>query len=390
MSRKTKSNYGWITWLVILLAVLGAGFFVWKYSGFWIMGWNTPGSDGQVNIRLSKYYASCREVVMGHLNSTFDNATCLIGLSVDGRAWNTSKPFDFDGKEISKQVPTNVGGTFKLRVGCNDNNAKGALEKRVVHMSNVVTLIVNCGGDDDDDDDDEADDEDDDEGTDSDTPPPGSILCGAMPAYAPGDCTEGWCPNDEVCGMIEFHPEAPHLNRCGCVGNCYDTDGGYDPYKKGTCTDTDSTETEVCPLGNGGAYVTEIWCVTAGCWGASVECGSGYKCWNAACVSETLDSDGDGVTDLIEMQSGFDPNDERIHPFMNCLDLDGSGPGLVQYQLDSDCWDASGKKSDYCGGTDVLHEYICLDNQCQDTVASCTQFFGQDWGCSLDKCYGVS
>lgn len=96
---------------------------------------------------------------------------------------------------------------------------------------------------------------------------------------------------------------------------CSDTDGGDDVWNYGECTDSDGTTADICPLGNFEDFVSEAYCSGGVCAGASYSCNAlGASCYNGECIPWNQDSDGDGWSDLDELEQGSDPNDAGSTP----------------------------------------------------------------------------
>lgn len=106
-------------------------------------------------------------------------------------------------------------------------------------------------------------------------------------------------------------------NRPPVVPTCTDTDGGQVFTIKGTTTDNTGSDTDICPLGDFTAPLTEIWCSELNIrMGASIDCAAEFAglCYDGRCIPLNQDTDGDGFEDIHELEQGTDPNDPTDFP----------------------------------------------------------------------------
>lgn len=106
-------------------------------------------------------------------------------------------------------------------------------------------------------------------------------------------------------------------------GICIDTDGGVDYFVKGTCTDSDSSDTDQCPAGDLSDPVEDSFCSEGVCLGIGQLCSTfNAFCYQGECVLNTDDSDGDGFSNGDELDAGSDPFDETDIPQQPPQDCD--------------------------------------------------------------------
>ncbi len=106
-----------------------------------------------------------------------------------------------------------------------------------------------------------------------------------------GNLTELYCiPTDNLGNM---HSSIVYKCSNGCLNGacvnvtsnttCTDTDGGDNPYVKGTCTDLNGAHVDSCQ--NLITAYNDFRCEFYGCQGFGNACPSGYMCQNGACIS---------------------------------------------------------------------------------------------------------
>lgn len=119
-------------------------------------------------------------------------------------------------------------------------------------------------------------------------------------------CREGY---PECCQWNQT--ENKHFDCIDMRTGAIDTDGGEDFTRKGTCTGT-STHVDYC-----NANILQEWVLCSdGCCLISENCGSTNSgCYDGRCISNSLDSDGDGYSDIIEMR------DIGTSPYVNNVQL---------------------------------------------------------------------
>jgi len=159
------------------------------------------------------------------------------------------------------------------------------------------------------------------------------------------------------------------------VESC-DTDGGYDVWTKGVCSDLeDPNQEDYCLDGNFNPTLVEFLCgEEGGCSSEPYDCNEDDAfCFEGICRLYTYDGDGDGCPDGDEFEWATDYEDENDAP---CLDSDGGHDVWTKGTLT----DADGESVDNCPGgpfTATLEE-----NWCDDCFA-----WGESYNCEFDDAF---
>jgi hypothetical protein len=258
--KKKKKNYNWL-WFLVIIVILLALIFVVAFKLDWITqqfipgGSGTPGdftnltSDPDCTLSLDKYEICTGDSVIG-TTIDGDNANCFLGVNYNSRGWQILGYYTLnnEGRYSSSRV-LNTSGNYLLAVVC--------YKDKIPCRTNDVTLIVRDCGDD---------------GSDT---TPCYISCRGI-GY-----TSGWGPVDSPGRCITGESyEYFEDYACCCSGDagddedytCYDTDAGYDIYKKGTCTSYGYSNTDYCYDNGVSTQLIEYQCINNYCTPSVVSC----------------------------------------------------------------------------------------------------------------------
>lgn len=168
-------------------------------------------------------------------------------------------------------------------------------------------------------------------------------ICGELT-----DC--GSCPPNQICINGE----------CDYEWNCNDTDGGYQPYEFGICTDDIGSYSDYCMPNNQAVF--EYWCnasTHSDCAHEIISCPSSYVCSAGACVQNQSNQ-------------------------TYCYDSDGGIILNVTGTVSGELYGQPYSLTDFCTGNHSLQEYYCTGDFWAGNIFSCS---GNYSFCSDGRCY---
>jgi hypothetical protein len=134
-----------------------------------------------------------------------------------------------------------------------------------------------------------------------------------------------------------------------CVeATCSDSDGGEDASKAGTVTKGDISQADKC---SGDTKVTEYYCSGNDVNTKIINCASGYKCQNGACVELPKCVDSDNGKDKFEKGTVTTPSNTYV----------------------DDCYSSTQVLEYFCSGEDVDNEKISCGSGYECKLGKCTE-----------------
>lgn len=319
---KQQNNSNLLMWIVLIIVLIYGGKNGWFNFSFSLVN-QGGGSDApqtplpdkvtptpvSYNLRIDVSPSSiCTgDLITGTITSNIYNGVCSI-FSNTGAGYTllTNANLNANGGYSQSSVISSAGTSTLVAVCCDANN-NCKLSNTVTFTSRVCDCVDTDG---------------------QDNLKPGWVTSGGFNYY--DDCAGNWAVTEYYCNngvvtskVMACNPgyicyETRSGDYCKPTTTppaiCTDTDGGNILTLKGTCTDADSSTTDLCPIGNFNSAISEGWCQDNVCIGASTYCPSGTTCYNGACISTTTDSDHDGWNDVDELEYGTNPNDASSHP----------------------------------------------------------------------------
>lgn len=343
MKKQTSQLFGIIVISVAILSLAG----VLVYGG--MHGWfgftfneapKTPLPDQippdkelyTYNARISITPASiCSgDTVSGVITSNIYNGYCSIFMSNGGAlTFITALDLDANGYHQENQRVDVVGDATFIAVCCDENE-----NCKQTNWATLTSRVCDC--------------------TDSDGGDfkdlVGHATSGGLQYY--DKCTEGLNLDEYVCigGVPTIKKEVCDSNeicmetRSGghCIPNpnsytCTDSDGGKTYNTWGNCQSSFESVgyQDTC---TSGISLNEYYCDSNNiCQKEVHQCDPSNLCRNGKCINQAQDTDGDGYTDVEEIDAGTNPKDPLDHPINNqhdevCNDYCGSkGFGMFEF-----------------------------------------------------------